>query len=81
MPIEMVYKSLPARAGTVLDALTQRVRRALPLQCLACGEPGDDGLDLCSACHDALPRRFACEITGPRPAEPRGSKKMKPSSL
>lgn len=37
--------ALVARAGAVL----------LPPRCLACADPGVDGLDLCAACHAALP--------------------------
>jgi len=35
--------------------------QALPLRCLVCDAPGEDGLDLCRACHAALPwNRHAC---------------------
>lgn len=51
----MVYQALPFRLGTVVDTLLRLARRALPLHCLACGERGDDGLDLCAACRNAMP--------------------------
>ncbi|MBO9716367.1 MAG: ComF family protein [Pseudoxanthomonas sp.] len=57
----MVYDASPLPRGTLLDTVVRLARRALPLRCLACGEPGDDGLDLCAACHAALPlNRNAC---------------------
>jgi len=47
-----------------MDALTttwQRLRHfVLPLRCLLCGAPGDDGLDLCAACAAELPRNPCC---------------------
>ena len=44
-------RGLPARIGTTL----------LPPRCLLCGEPGDDGRDMCAACHWWLPRNHcAC---------------------
>lgn len=43
--------SLSTRLGTAL----------LPPRCLLCDAPGTDGLDLCAACHQALPgNRDAC---------------------
>ena len=51
----MVYNALPIRLRSPLAALDTLLRRALPLHCLACGEPGDDGLDLCACCRRALP--------------------------
>ncbi|ADV28808.1 phosphoribosyltransferase [Pseudoxanthomonas suwonensis 11-1] len=46
-----LLRDLPARICAVL----------LPPRCLLCGEPGDDGRDLCAACHRALPRNHcAC---------------------
>lgn len=35
-------------------------RFALPLRCLLCGGPGDDGLDLCRDCAAELPRNRTC---------------------
>jgi ComF family protein len=35
-------------------------RFALPLHCLLCGAPGDDGLDLCRDCAVELPRNRSC---------------------
>lgn len=35
-------------------------RFALPLHCLLCGGPGDDGLDLCRDCAAELPRNRTC---------------------
>lgn len=47
-------------------------RALLPLRCLACEEPGSDGLDLCPECLAALPwNRSACArcaLPLPRPA-------------
>ena len=47
-------------------------RALLPLRCLACGEPGAAGLDLCPACHDDLPWNHSacarCALPLPRPA-------------
>lgn len=37
------------------DVLSWLALQALPLRCLVCGDPGADGLDLCRACHAALP--------------------------
>jgi ComF family protein len=35
-------------------------RFVLPLHCLLCGAPGDDGLDLCRDCAAELPRNRTC---------------------
>ncbi|RDI96914.1 ComF family protein [Dyella solisilvae] len=35
-------------------------RFVLPLHCLLCGAPGDDGLDLCRDCAAELPRNRSC---------------------
>ncbi|WP_243050402.1 ComF family protein [Dyella sp. RRB7] len=35
-------------------------RFVLPLHCLLCGGPGDDGLDLCRDCAAELPRNRSC---------------------
>jgi ComF family protein len=35
-------------------------RFVLPLHCLLCGGPGDDGLDLCRDCAAELPRNHSC---------------------
>lgn len=47
-------------------------RALLPLRCLACEEPGDDGLDLCPECRAELPFNRAacarCALPLPRPA-------------
>ena len=45
-----------------VDGLLQRLRAGLwPPHCLACGEPGLPGRDLCAACHAGLPwNRVAC---------------------
>ena len=57
----MVYRILRSRLGTSVETLLRVARRALPLCCLACGEDGDDGLDLCAACLAAMPvNRSAC---------------------
>ncbi len=44
------------RIGHLLERLSMAL---LPAHCLACGEPGEAGRDLCAACHAALPR-IAC---------------------
>ena len=41
----------------------------LPARCLVCAEAGDAGLDLCAACHSALPRN---DLACPRCALPMG---------
>ncbi len=47
-----------------MDALAGCLARCqqwlLPLRCLLCGAPGDDGLDLCRACAGELPRNRPC---------------------
>lgn len=43
---------LPAIAASSPDAL---LRLVFPLRCLVCGDPGHDGLDLCSPCLAGLP--------------------------
>lgn len=54
--------------GIPVDEACQRQPRAWPPwrpRCQGCGEPGADGLDLCPACHAALPRiRVACTTCG-----------------
>ena len=61
--------SLGCMAGTVNQSLPGKVDgcRAAPLRwlfalrCLVCGEAGEDGRDLCRACHDGLPwQGMAC---------------------
>ena len=48
------------RFSTALAWLGQQ---ALPLRCLVCEEPGAAGLDLCAACHAALPwNDHACRL-------------------
>lgn len=59
--------------GFPVDGRCQRPPRAWPPwrpRCQGCGEPGANGLDLCPACHAALPRiRVACATCGlPLPA-------------
>lgn len=44
-------------------ALAWLGQQALPLRCLVCEEPGAAGLDLCAACHAALPwNDHACRL-------------------
>ncbi len=44
-------------------AFSRLALQALPLRCLVCSEPGADGLDLCRACHAALPwNDHACPV-------------------
>ncbi|MCF7750250.1 ComF family protein [Bacillus subtilis subsp. subtilis] len=52
-------------------ALVWLGQQALPLRCLVCDEPGRDGLDLCVACHAALPwNDHACPLCAlPLPAD------------
>lgn len=46
-----------------LDALSWLALQALPLRCLVCSNPGNDGLDLCAACHAELPwNDHACPL-------------------
>jgi len=61
--------SLGAMAGTVNQSRPGQVdgsraaplRWLFPLRCLVCGEAGEDGRDLCRACHDGLPwQGMAC---------------------
>jgi len=59
--------SLFAWTYAVFHALTRALSwlalQALPLHCLVCSEPGADGLDLCRACHAALPwNDHACPV-------------------
>lgn len=43
--------------------LSRLALQALPLRCLVCSDPGADGLDLCRACHAALPwNDHACPV-------------------
>lgn len=60
-------------------------RLLLPSRCLACGECGDDMLDLCQACAQALPwNRCACPrcaIPLPAPAETCGTCLQRPPPL
>lgn len=39
----------------VYDALGWLGHHCLPLRCLVCAHPGNDGLDLCAACYAELP--------------------------
>ena len=50
----MVY-SVSQYCGAGGQALAGLLGRLLPARCLVCAEPGDDGLDLCQACREALP--------------------------
>ncbi|WP_421567845.1 ComF family protein [Stenotrophomonas sp. PD6] len=46
-----------------LDALSWLALQVLPLRCLVCSNPGNDGLDLCAACHAELPwNDHACPL-------------------
>ncbi|MEG2805114.1 ComF family protein [Stenotrophomonas sp.] len=47
----------------IAAALTRWSHQALPLRCLVCQAPGSNGLDLCAACHAALPwNGTACRL-------------------
>ena len=51
----------PATARTVDGPLWRWLGAVWPSRCLACGEPGADGRDLCQACSAGLPwNRIAC---------------------
>jgi len=50
----MVYQP-PPRLRRLLQRLAGLATQALPLRCLVCAEPGDDGLDLCPDCRRSLP--------------------------
>ncbi len=57
------WVSLLALNSAVFHALSWLSLQALPLHCLVCSEPGADGLDLCRACHAALPwNDHACPV-------------------
>lgn len=44
-------------------AMSWLALQALPLRCLVCASPGNDGLDLCAACHADLPwNDHACPL-------------------
>lgn len=57
MPGAVNFSTLP-----LVDGLRRRLRPGLwPARCLACGERGLPGRDLCAACHASLPwNRHAC---------------------
>lgn len=45
------------------NALLRLGHQFLPLRCLVCSNPGNDGLDLCAACHAELPwNDHACPL-------------------
>lgn len=47
----------------VYDALGWLGHHCLPLRCLVCANPGNDGLDLCAACYAELPwNDHACPL-------------------
>ena len=47
----------------VYDGLRWLGQQCLPLRCLVCSDPGYEGLDLCAACHAALPwNDHACPL-------------------
>lgn len=47
----------------VYDGLRWLGQQCLPLRCLVCSDPGQGGLDLCAACHAALPwNDHACPL-------------------
>lgn len=47
----------------VYEALRWLGRQCLPLRCLVCDDPGQEGLDLCAACHADLPwNDHACPL-------------------
>jgi ComF family protein len=62
----------PAAARAVDGRLRRWLGTAWPSRCLACGEPGADGRDLCRACAATLPWNrsacAACALPLPMPA-------------